>query len=229
MKNFSSLYILFFILYFSNLSNTSDYIEPSQNLRGVWISPFSGDINYISQDQFTNDMNFIFDTIKEYKMNAIIFHVRIKNDALYQSEYNPLFSQFEKVNFSIFDPINWIIEECHKRGIEFHAWMDPYRIVTKSSKTLDEITTYYNLYPKNTASKKNNIMEGKDYYLLNPGLQNVRDFLIDTVLEFLNKYKEVDASHFDDYFYNNPISLEVDQKIYEEYIDFHPKVNYKKR
>lgn len=106
--------------------------------------------------------------------------------------------------------------------------MNPYRIVSKSSKTLDEITTYYNLYTKNPAIQKSNIMEGKYYYLLNPGLQNMRDFLIDTVLEFLNKYKEVDAIHFDDYFYNNLISLEVDQKIYEEYIDFHPEVNYKK-
>ena len=131
-------------------------------------------------------------------------------------------------NFSIFDQINWIIEECHKRGIEFHEWMNPYRIVSKSSKTLDEITTYYNLYTKNPAIQKSNIMEGKYYYLLNPGLQNMRDFLIDTVLEFLNKYKEVDAIHFDDYFYNNLISLEVDHKIYEEYIDFHPEVNYKK-
>ena len=224
MKNFSLFFILFFILYISNLSNASDYIEPSQEFRGVWVSPFSGDINYKSQDQFVEDMNFIFDTIKEYKMNAIIFHVRINNDALYQSDYNPLFSQFKKVNFTIFDPINWIIEECHKRGIEFHAWMNPYRIVSKSSKTLDEIITDYIQYPKNPASQKSNIMEGKQYYLLNPGLQNVRDFLIDTVLEFLNKYKEVDAIHFDDYFYNNPIESGDDQEIYKEYIDSHPEV-----
>ena len=228
MKNFSSFFILFFILYFSKLSNTSGYIEPSQEFRGVWISPFSGDINFVSQDQFIEDMNFIFQTVKDYKMNAIIFHVRINNDALYQSEYNPLFSQFKKVNFTNFDPINWIIEECHKRGLEFHAWMNPYRIIKRDLKTLDEIITDYSQYPTNPASQKTNIMEGKNYFLLNPGLQNVRVFLLDTVLEFLNKYKDVDAIHFDDYFYNNPISFELDQNIYEEYIDSHPEVNYKK-
>ena len=65
-------------------------------------------------------------------------------------------------------------------------------------------------------------MEGKKYFYLNPGLQNVRDFILDKVLEFLNKYKEVDGIHFDDYFYNNDIYSGDDQNIFKEFLKSNP-------
>ena len=65
-------------------------------------------------------------------------------------------------------------------------------------------------------------MEGKKYFYLNPGLQNVRDFILDKVLEFLNKYKEVDGIHFDDWFYNNDIYSGDEQNIFKEFLKSNP-------
>ena len=99
--------------------------------------------------------------------------------------------------------------------------MNPYRI-NSNTKPIDEIISDYSEYQKNPASEKTNIMEGRKYFYLNPGLQNVRDFIVDTVLEFLNKYKEVDAIHFDDYFYNNDIYSGDDQNIFKEFLKNNP-------
>jgi len=114
---------LFIILYLISLSKAVyDYIEPSQEFRGLWVSAFSGDLKYCKdKDTYIDQMTLVLDTIKKYNMNALIFHVRINNDALYESELNPINRIFHKNIFSAFDPINWIIEEAHKRGIEFHA------------------------------------------------------------------------------------------------------------
>lgn len=93
--------------------------------------------------------------------------------------------------------------------------MNPYRIKS-NKKSIEEIITEYKEYPNNPASQESNIMTGKDYFYLNPGLQNVRKFVVDTVLEFISKYKEVDAIHFDDYFYNNDENSGGDEKTYKE-------------
>lgn len=197
---FSRFFILLFLFGISKVLN--DYIEPSQEFRGVWVSPFSNDISYNSESDFKEKMNFIFDTIKEYKMNALIFHVRIKNDALYKSKYNPQPDYIKKVLNKEFDPLKWVIEESHLRGIEFHAWLNPYRVETDLSKTDEEIISKYIGFPDNPANDKNNILRGGNSIILNPGLQIVRDFLVKTILELINNYDDIDAIHFDDYFFN---------------------------
>ena len=93
-------------------------------------------------------------------MNAIIYHVRTHNDALYPSKLNPVSKYFKKVNFEEFDPLKWLINETHRRGIEFHAWMNPYRIKTKNDTKIDDILKQYENYPKNPAHYKENILYG---------------------------------------------------------------------
>ena len=83
---------LFIILYLISLSKVVyDYIEPSQEFRGLWVSTFSGDLKYYKdKDTFIDQMTLVLDTIKKYKINTLIFDVRINNCALYNSwiEYN---------------------------------------------------------------------------------------------------------------------------------------------
>ena len=213
--------------------------EPEQEFRAVWSSPWGGDsdlITYESQEQFKNNMTYILDTLKMYNMNTIIYHVRTHNDALYKSDLNPVSPYFDKVDFSKFDPLKWIIDETHRRGIEFHAWMNPYRITSDSSIDIETILKKYANYPKNPASKKDSILYGKGTIVMDPGLEEVRTFIADTIIEFLNKY-DVEAIHFDDYFYCDmgaggktsgeyTILDEPDQKTYSDYIESHPGCPY---
>ena len=213
--------------------------EPSQEFRAVWSSPWGGDeelIRYESEEQFKKNMEYILDTLKMYNMNSLIYHVRTHNDALYKSELNPVSPYFEKVDFNKFDPLQWMIDETHRRGIEFHAWMNPYRITSDSTIDIDTIVKRYKDYPKNPASKNESILYGIGTIVMDPGLEEVRTFIADTIIEFLNKY-DVEAIHFDDYFYadmgaggstsgEKTILDEPDQKTYNDYINTHPECPY---
>ena len=140
MKLFSFKFITFIFL----ISMSKSIIEfqdskgSSQEFRGVWVSPWGGDsdlVPFVTIEQFKENMTYILDTLKMYNMNSIIYHVRTHNDALYQSKLNPISPYFEKVDYNEFDPLKWMIDETHRRGIDFHAWMNPYRI--KSDNTTD--------------------------------------------------------------------------------------------
>jgi len=167
-----------------------NYIQQDSDFRSVWISHLVADIaSYSTEAQYKAEMERVFKTMEHFNLNAMIFHVRMNNDALYQSNLNPLASYYSSVNFDEFDPLEWIIEESHKRGIEFHAWMNPYRV--SSSRT----------YPSyNIASNPDNIITGSGGKILDPGKPVVREFLVDTVMELIEGY-DVDGIHFDDYFY----------------------------
>ena len=123
----------------------------------MWSSPWGGDedlIRFNSIDEFKNNMIYILDTLKMYNMNALIYHVRTHNDALYKSDLNPVSPYFTKVDFTQFDPLGWLIDETHKRGIEFHAWMNPYRITSDDTIDIETLLEKYKNYPENPASKK---------------------------------------------------------------------------
>ena len=239
----SSIDIILFLFLFSlskSIIEFKDSDERPQEFRAVWSSPWGGDedlITYTSAQDFKKNMLYILDILKTYNMNSIIYHVRTHNDALYQSELNPVSHYFEKVNYAEFEPLKWLIDETHKRGIEFHAWMNPYRITSNASVDINTILQRYASYPKNPASVKENILYAKDAIFMNPALENVRTFIVDTIIEFLDKY-DVEAIHFDDYFYYDmgaggetegsyTILNETDQQTYEEYIKTHPDCRYK--
>ena len=135
--------------------------------------------------------------MEEYGLNCIIFHVRTHNNALYKSELNPVASWFANVNFDEFDPLAWAIEETHKRGIEFHAWLNPYRISTNGGKTQYVSGSIPANNPVNDSSK---LLQSGNSIILNPGIQSNRDFIVDSCMEVVENY-DVDAIHFDDYFY----------------------------
>ena len=135
-------------------------------------------------------MTNTLDIMEFYGLNALIFHVRTHNNALYPSKINPKATYVSNIDFNRFDPIEWLIAESHKRGIEMHAWMNPYRYGTS-----------YQTGPmpsSNPQANSSNTLEGK---ILNPALPNVKQHIYNTIDEFVERYPTVDAIHFDDYFY----------------------------
>ncbi|PII04060.1 glycoside hydrolase family 10 protein [Acholeplasma laidlawii] len=171
--------------------------ETNQKLRAVWVTPIVGEVStFTTETAFKNEMNQMLDILEHYKINALIFHVRTHNNALYDSELNPKATVFGSVNFNNFDPLLWLVNETQSRGIEFHAWLNPYRVGTNYVGTMPA---------ENPASNASNILSNPSnsaLKILNPGEPVVRDFIVDTVIEIIEKYP-VDAIHFDDYFYTN--------------------------
>ena len=138
----------------------------------------------------------ILDNLKDVGINTIMFQVRPKGDALYNSNINPwsdILTGKEGKNPG-YDPLSFTIEEAHKRGIKVHAWLNPYRVTTSG-------TDLNSLSENNPARKHPNWTlshSGRLYF--NPELPQVKQLIYDTVKEIVVNYN-VDGIHFDDYFY----------------------------
>ncbi|MCR5422008.1 MAG: family 10 glycosylhydrolase [Bacilli bacterium] len=170
-----------------------EYNYPTQSLKATWASLFVGSMPaYSSEEKWKSDYTYLLDTLEEYGLNCIVFHVRTHNNALYKSELNPIAKWMSSVDFDTFDPIAWAIEETHKRSIEFHAWLNPYRVAT--SYCAEDFPSC------NPASNPDNLLSNGTTTILNPGIPEVQEFLVDTCMELVENY-DVDAIHFDDYFY----------------------------
>jgi len=208
-----------FILMNINVKANSQYTEKTHELRGVWVAtvsqldmPQQSGTTPVAIEKYKQEFIKILDTLEEYKMNAIIFQVRPLNDAFYRSEINPWSRYLAGVEGLDpgWDPLAWMIEESHKRGIEFHAWLNPYRASLNLPKNIEAVENYLNgLDNKNFAKKNRDLIvlaepnSGANYQiLLNPGEPRVRQHIIDTIEEIITNY-DVDAIHFDDYFYND--------------------------
>ena len=179
-----------------NAANT--YESKTQELRAVWVSHFAGDVHaYQDEASYKEEILGILNNMEAMGFNTIIFHIRTHNNALYKSELNPLASFWSKVNFDEFDPLEWMIEECHSRGIEFHAWLNPYRISTNGT------TSHYvsGAVPEgNPVLDEDNLLVSGNSIILDPGIPEVRDYIVESCMEVIENY-DVDAIHFDDYFY----------------------------
>lgn len=188
-----------FVLSYKIDLKAAEYQPPVQEFRAVWVSHFAGDLSrYQNEEQYKTQYLKILDNVEAMGINAIIFHIRTHNDAFYPSKLNPVSSYYSQVNFDEFDPLEWMIAETHKRGIEFHAWLNPYRVSSTGVSDIDSLLAKYN--DVNPASNKDNLLITGEGVILNPGLPHVRDFITDTCMEIVENY-DVDAIHFDDYFY----------------------------
>lgn len=209
------------------------YIQPDSQLRAAWVSSYAG--NFVpSTNQATMKKNLteVLDVLESYNMNCIIFHIRTHNNAFYRTKLAPISSEYGTYeSFTQWDYLEWFIDECHKRGIEFHAWLNPYRIATYGydlNISTSDIAAEYVNYPENPASNPDNILltyyQGKSHgAILDPAKPEVQDYVVKVCLEVMQNY-DVDAIHFDDYFYAQMSSgitvlTEPDQAEYEAYVD----------
>lgn len=108
--------------------------HPKREFRAAWIQAVNGQFRGMPTDKLKQTLINQLNSLQGAGINAIIFQVRPEADALYASQYEP-WSRFltgvqGKVPEPYWDPMQFMIEECHKRGMEFHAWINPYRVKT---------------------------------------------------------------------------------------------------
>ncbi len=134
---------------------------------------------------------------KRNGMNAVVVQIRPATDAFYPSQYEPwsewLTGTQGKPPSPYYDPLEFMIAETHKRGMEFHAWMNPYRAVFNISKSSISPTHVTKLHPDWFID-----YGGQRYF--DPGNKEVQQFLTNVVRDVVHRY-HIDAIHFDDYFY----------------------------
>lgn len=175
---------------------------PKREFRGAWIATVNN-IDWPSQpglasEEQQDELLTLLDRLRDHGINAVILQVRAAGDAIYPSEHVPwsksLSGRQGVSPTPAYDPLAFAIEAAHARGMEFHAWFNPFRADQNwdSSKVLAT---------KHVATQHPNwcLAYGKGLYL-DPALPQVRTHVIRRVLEVVRRYP-VDAVHFDDYFY----------------------------
>lgn len=176
--------------------------QPKRDFRGAWIQTISQGYDKRSTDENKAYLTELLDRLQDIGINAVIFQVRPRSDAFYQSEIEPwsasLTGKYGKAPSPFWDPLEFMIEQCHARGMELHAWLNPYR----GPGTNEAL-------PASHPMKKHPerfVRYGKSHYY-EPSLKANRDHICRVVADILARY-DVDGIHFDDYFYPYPIAKE---------------------
>jgi uncharacterized lipoprotein YddW (UPF0748 family) len=191
------------ILLFYFLLFTSNFIDaqPGTEFRGVWIATVDN-IDWPRQattDVESQKQEFIrqLDMHKANGLNAVIVQVRPAADAFYPSPYEPWSQWLTGVQgrppVPYYDPLQFMIDESHKRGFEFHAWCNPYRAdfnIGSSSIAPAHITKIHPEWFLDYGNKK--------YF--DPANKDVQQFVVNVIRDMVSRY-DIDAVHMDDYFY----------------------------
>ena len=194
----------------------TSYIQGSSEFRGVWISSMVGNFTpSTNKEKMMSELTSILDFLEELNMNAVVFHLRTHNNAYYKTKLAPIHSAYGNYStFETWDYLTWFIEECHKRNIEFHAWLNPYRVLSSGGSDLNAIASTFAGYNGNPAANPDNLlMNSSGGVILNPAIPDVRNYIISVCMEIIANY-DVDAIHFDDYFYIDGVDDSAARKTY---------------
>ena len=207
------------------------YEKKNEEFRAVWVSSMIKNFTPSPDEEIMkSELLYVLDLVEYYNMNAIIFHLRTHNNAYYPTDLAPIEGAYG--SFSNWNYLPWFIDECHNRNIEFHAWLNPYRIQLSGyplDVTAEDVAKEYKDCPKNPAYNSENILitratGGKSCgAILNPAKEEVQNHINEVCMEIIRNY-DIDGIHFDDYFYakqgeTTDILLDADQKDYLYYIN----------
>lgn len=181
-------------------------VAPKREFRAAWIATV-GNIDWPSkqglsaqqqQQEFINHLNFL----QRNGFNAVIVQIRPAADAFYPSPFEPwskyLSGKQGQPPFPKYDPLDFMVSECHKRNMEFHAWFNPYRALVSSANNPNPPHHATRTHPEWIIH-----YGGKAYF--DPGNPEVREYILKIVLDVVEKY-DIDAVHIDDYFYPYPVA-----------------------
>lgn len=177
-------------------------LSTKEEFRGAWIQTAWQDrYQRMNPEQCKAYLTNLIDMLHETGFNAVIFQVRPEGDAFYESQYEP-WSRFMtgkqgKAPVPAWDPMAFVIQLCHERQMEFHAWINPYRMSASKTLVMDKSHIYYQ-HPEWFVT-----FDEKLY--LNPGLPESRSFIREVVKDIVSRY-DIDAMHMDDYFYPYPVA-----------------------
>lgn len=196
--------ILSVILVLAMLIPAAYAAQPAQDgMRGVWVSSVAN-IDYPSQqglsaDQLKSEADTILNNIAAMGLNTVFLQVRPSADALYQSALFPWSRYVSGTTGQApdgdFDVLAYWVEGAHSRGLQLHAWLNPYRITRDGKEELDAL-------PETSPAKQHPewVVEYEGNYYFNPGLPAVQQLVVDGAAEIVRNY-DVDGIHLDDYFY----------------------------
>ena len=175
--------------------------QQKREFRGAWIQCVNGQFQGVGTQKMQLTLAYQLDELQKDGVNAIIFQVRPECDALYASSIEP-WSRFltgvqGKAPSPYWDPLQWMIEQCHRRGMELHAWINPYRARTKTTRELASNHI--------KVRRPQNCFEYDGQSILNPGIPENRDYICQVARDIVTRY-DVDGIHMDDYFYPYPVS-----------------------
>lgn len=192
------LSLLFLFIYLVGFAQHS----PKREFRGSWVATVNN-IDWPSKPGLSpahqqQEAIVLLNKLQQVGINAVIFQIRPSADAMYPSKLEPWSRYLTGTQGKDpgYDPLQFWIDECHKRNMEFHAWLNPFRVALK----YDEL-----LAPNHIAFQQPDwvVKYGNSLYF-NPGLPETRQFITDIVIDVVRHY-DVDAIQFDDYFYPYPI------------------------
>ncbi|MBL1215416.1 MAG: DUF1343 domain-containing protein [Ignavibacteriae bacterium] len=212
---FSSILILSLVIIYNSCSSTitdtarvDEVVEQTEDtptamreFRAAWVATVAN-INWpskkgLSTEDQKREAIELLDLLKENNFNAVVFQARPQCDALYQSTYEPwsyyLTGQQGKAPEPFYDPLEFWIDEAHKRGLELHVWCNPYRAHHSVGGEVSEYSI--------VKTKPELVVELKNgYWWLDPSLKGTQDHSTNVVMDIVKRY-DVDGVHFDDYFY----------------------------
>lgn len=198
LKNF----IIFFAFFLSMglRAQQPNATHPKREFRAAWMQSVNGQYRGIPTEKLKQTLVSQLNSLQGAGINAIIFQVRPEADALYASELEP-WSRFltgtqGKAPSPYWDPMQFMIDECHQRGMEFHAWINPYRVKTNLNSELSPNHLYHQ-HPEWFVTYGNQI-----YF--DPALPDSRRHICLIIKDIVSRY-DVDAIHMDDYFYPYPV------------------------
>ncbi len=209
----NKLYLFVFALVFSITSSISQ--EPEKELRGVWLTsvynidwPHSTNVSALNQQ---NRLREILDVLKDGNINAVFFQVRPNADALYQSSYEPWSHWItgQRGNEPSYDPLAFVIQEANKRGIEVHAWLNPYRFENIAGQYAGLPGDYSQTHPELIMTH-----DSRTYF--DPGIPATTELITNIVADLITSY-DLDGVIFDDYFYPSGMPNSLDQETYDTY------------
>ena len=174
---------------------------PPREFRGAWVASV-GNINWPSQSGLTTaqqkaELTAILDRAVQLRLNAILLQVRPACDALYNSKYEPwseyLTGRMGAAPRPFYDPLAFAVGEAHRRGLELHAWFNPFRARDAKSKSPISLNHISRTRPQLVKPYGTQLW-------LDPGEQAVRDYSVNVILDVVRRY-DIDGVHLDDYFY----------------------------
>lgn len=196
MKKLSIL-LLTLMMY---LSSFAQMYQPKREFRGAWMQCVNGAYQGKSPQQIRNMIISQLNTMQDAGINAIMFQVRPEGDALYKSNYEPwsrfLTGRQGAAPSEDWDPLEWMVEQCHQRGMECHAWINPYRAKMAG-------TTLCASHPASRFPDR--VFWYGDLLIFNPALQENIDYTCVIAKDIVSRY-DVDGLHIDDYFYPYPVA-----------------------
>ena len=176
---------------------------PKHEFRGAWLH-IIGQGQYAKMTPAETRAYLVkqLDGLKQTGCNAIIWQVRPQADAAYESKLEPwsrwISGKAGVAPNPVWDPLQFMVTEAHKRGMELHAWINPYRVTSGKDDVPAKGHVYYE-HPEWFLK----YADGKIYF--DPALPESRNFICEVVADIMNRY-DIDAIHMDDYFYPYPVT-----------------------